>query len=76
VRFPVTGPVRYTMTAKQAVELCSLMRPNAVLPIHYEGWTHFRQGRAAIERAFAEAPQDIRRLVRWLPLGHSAELVV
>jgi L-ascorbate metabolism protein UlaG (beta-lactamase superfamily) len=76
VRFPVTGPVRYTMTAKQAVELCSLMRPNAVLPIHYEGWTHFRQGRVAIERAFAEAPQDIRRLVRWLPLGHPAELVV
>src|SRR3954469_9227711 len=55
VRFPVTGPVRYTMTAKQAVELCRLMRPNAVLPVHYEGWKHFRQGRAAIERAFAEA---------------------
>ena len=27
VRFPVSGPLRYTMTAPQAVELCGLMRP-------------------------------------------------
>ena len=27
VRFPVTGPVRYTMTAQDAVELCRLVRP-------------------------------------------------
>ena len=27
VRFPVTGPVRYSMTARQAVELCRLVRP-------------------------------------------------
>lgn len=27
VQFPVTGPVRYTMTAQEAVELCRLVRP-------------------------------------------------
>ena len=27
VQFPVTGPVRYTLTAKDAVELCRLSRP-------------------------------------------------
>ena len=27
VRFPVTGPVRYTMTAREAVELCAPDRP-------------------------------------------------
>ena len=46
VRFPVTGPLRYTMTAREAVELCGLIRPRTVIPIHYEGWKHFRQGRA------------------------------
>ena len=46
VRFPVTGPVRYTMTARDAVELCGLIRPRMAIPIHYEGWKHFRQGRA------------------------------
>jgi hypothetical protein len=44
VRFPVTGPVRYSMTAKEAVELCRLVRPRTAIPVHYEGWTHFRQG--------------------------------
>ena len=69
VRFPVTGPLRYTMTADQAVELCSLLRPRTAIPIHYEGWKHFKQGREAIERAVAGAPEDIRRQLRWLPIG-------
>jgi L-ascorbate metabolism protein UlaG (beta-lactamase superfamily) len=44
VGFPITGPLRYTMTARQAVELCSLVRPRTVIPIHYEGWKHFLEG--------------------------------
>ena len=28
VHFPITGPVKYTMTAKDAVELCELLRPD------------------------------------------------
>jgi hypothetical protein len=38
VQFPVTGPVGYTLTAKDAVELCRLIRPRTAIPIHYEGW--------------------------------------
>jgi L-ascorbate metabolism protein UlaG (beta-lactamase superfamily) len=69
VRFPVTGPLHYTMTAAQALELCAVVRPRIAIPIHYEGWRHFRQGREDIERAFAAAPEDIRRRLRWLPIG-------
>jgi L-ascorbate metabolism protein UlaG (beta-lactamase superfamily) len=74
VQFPVTGPVRYTMTAKDAVELCRLIRPRVAIPIHYEGWKHFRQGRDAIESEFARASEDIRRSIRWLPIGTAVEL--
>lgn len=38
VQFPITGPVRYTMTARDAVELCRIIRPRTAIPIHYEGW--------------------------------------
>ena len=69
VRFPVTGPVRYTMTAHDAIELCGLIRPRTAIPIHYEGWKHFHEGREAIERELAAAPEDVRRRVRWLPIG-------
>jgi L-ascorbate metabolism protein UlaG (beta-lactamase superfamily) len=69
VRFPSSGPVRYTMTAKQAVELCRLVQPRLAIPIHYEGWKHFREGREAIERELANAPEDVRERIRWLPIG-------
>jgi L-ascorbate metabolism protein UlaG (beta-lactamase superfamily) len=74
VRFPVSGPVRYTMTAREAVELCRLVRPRTAIPIHYEGWKHFREGREAIEREFASAPEEIRRHFRWLPIGTEVAL--
>ena len=74
VRFPVSGPLRYTMTAREAVELCRLVQPHTAIPIHYEGWKHFREGREAIEREFAAAPEDVSRRVRWLPIGAEVEL--
>jgi L-ascorbate metabolism protein UlaG (beta-lactamase superfamily) len=74
VRFPVTGPVRYTMTAREAVALCRDLRPRVAIPVHYEGWKHFREGRGAIERAFAAAPDAVRASVRWLPIGEAVEI--
>jgi L-ascorbate metabolism protein UlaG (beta-lactamase superfamily) len=74
VRFPVTGPLRYTMTAREAVELCGLVRPRTAIPIHYEGWVHFKEGREAIEQELARASDAVRRSVFWLPLGEPVEL--
>jgi L-ascorbate metabolism protein UlaG (beta-lactamase superfamily) len=76
VRFPISGPARYTMTAKEAVELCGLMHPRTAIPIHYEGWKHFREGREAIERELTSAPEDVRERVRWLPIGEAAAISV
>ena len=74
VRFPVTGPVRYTMTARDAVELCGLLRPATAIPVHYEGWSHFQQARAEIEAAFAEAPDGVREAIRWLDPGRATAI--
>ena len=76
VQFPISGPLHYTMTAAQAVELCGRIEPRTVVPIHYEGWKHFRQGRAEVEREFAAAPQGFRDSVRWLPIGEPADVAV
>jgi L-ascorbate metabolism protein UlaG (beta-lactamase superfamily) len=69
VRFPITGPVRYTMTGRRAVQLIGLAQPRVAIPIHYEGWSHFKQGRAALEQALATASADTRRSVHWLKIG-------
>jgi L-ascorbate metabolism protein UlaG (beta-lactamase superfamily) len=65
VRFGVSGPLRYTMTGADGVELCSLLKPRTVVPVHYEGWSHFQQGRDGIEAAFSAGGSKLT----WLDLG-------
>jgi len=75
VRFPVTGPVRYSMTARDAVDLIARLRPRTAVPVHYEGWSHFQEERATMEAAFAAAPVEVRTAVRWARLGEPLDLV-
>ena len=70
VRFGVTGPLHYTLTARDAVTLCDLARPRVVVPVHYEGWSHFSQGRRDVEHAFSTTAHDLR----WLPIGDAVEI--
>ena len=74
VQFPITGPLHYTMTAKQALELCAEIKPRVIVPIHYEGWEHFREGRQEVEREFANGPADLQRSVHWLTLGETVAM--
>lgn len=61
------GPLRFTMNAKEAVALAKAFPDAKIVPVHYEGWTHFKQSRADVEAAFAaEGMTD--RLV-WLDRG-------
>lgn len=73
VRFPVSGPLRYTLNGAEAVELCEVAQPRTIVPIHYEGWKHFREGRNAVEEAFSGSPGLASRM-RWLDIGVPADL--
>ena len=35
--------MRVTMNGEEAIEVTKLLNPNVVIPIHYEGWWHFKQ---------------------------------
>jgi L-ascorbate metabolism protein UlaG (beta-lactamase superfamily) len=59
-QFGVTGPVRYTMGTDDGIELCRAIRPRRVVPVHYEGWSHFRQGLDSLQRGLEQAEPDIR----------------
>ena len=76
VQFPISGPLRYTLTADDAVDLVSRLAPHTVVPVHYEGWSHFRQGRAAIEERLATAPAEVRDTFRFAPMGEPVDLAV
>jgi len=60
------------MNAAEAIRVAGEFQLQTLLPIHYEGWKHFRQGRSEVERAFADA--GIENLVRW-PRAGEAETI-
>ncbi|WP_435207821.1 MBL fold metallo-hydrolase [Micromonospora sp. bgisy143] len=76
VRFPITGPLRYSMTARHAVRLCATLRPHTTIPVHYEGWQHFQEPRDVIERTFTTAPPAVCDSLRWLPPGEPTTIAV
>jgi L-ascorbate metabolism protein UlaG (beta-lactamase superfamily) len=66
------GPAHLTFTAEEGVLVARAM-PNAlIVPVHYEGWEHFAEGRAVIQRAFEDAGLSGR--LRWLEPGRPTDI--
>ncbi|MDN3494739.1 MBL fold metallo-hydrolase [Planococcus sp. APC 4015] len=74
VGFPLTGPVRYSMTGADAVSLIDTLHPRVAVPAHYDGWSHFLDGEAGMRAAVAGAPQTVRERIRWLADGIPTDL--
>jgi L-ascorbate metabolism protein UlaG (beta-lactamase superfamily) len=54
-RVSVAGENDLTMSADDAVQAAQAMARATIVPLHYEGWEHFMQSRADLERTFAKA---------------------
>ena len=75
VTFPwLSGPLRYTLNADEAIELCRELKPRIIVPLHFEGWKHFREPRDTAIQEFATSP--FRDRVHWLARGETIELHV
>ena len=72
--FPITGPIHFTFNTREAVRTIKALNPRTVIPIHYEGWKHFREPRAEAEKQFAAA--GMNNIVRWLPLGEPIDVEI
>ncbi|KAJ6438780.1 zn-dependent hydrolases of the beta-lactamase protein [Purpureocillium lavendulum] len=71
---PVSDPpLVITMDGKQASRLIRDIEPDIVVPLHFEGWTHFAQGRE--EAAEALRQEGIEKKVMWLPRGVATDIV-
>lgn len=74
VRFPISGPARYTFDAPEGLRTAQALRARTVVPIHFEGWSHFRTPRTEIQSAFAAAGKS--HLLSWPILGRAIDLEV
>lgn len=71
-RFPVAPWLRFSMDTNDAVEVARVLAPRLIVPIHFEGWSHFTEGRAVTEAAFSKAGVA----ARWLQPGVPTALEV
>ena len=66
-RVPEVGTFHLTMTAEEAVLAARSFANAAIVPIHFEDWAHFSEGRTEVTQAFTGA--GLVERLRWLPRG-------
>jgi L-ascorbate metabolism protein UlaG (beta-lactamase superfamily) len=67
VRLAPLGDAPLSMEADHAIQYAQALGARKVIPIHFEGWAHFTQGRDAAARAVAAAGIADRTI--WLRSG-------
>lgn len=73
-RVPEVGPDHLTMTAEEAVEVARAFQGATIVPLHFEGWRHFSEGKDEIALAFAKAGLTTR--LCWPELGGGTRMVL
>jgi L-ascorbate metabolism protein UlaG (beta-lactamase superfamily) len=71
---PEVGAFHLTMTAQEAVEAARAFAGAAIVPLHFEGWAHFSEGREQINAAFAAA--GLEGCLHWPEPGMPIQLHV
>lgn len=71
-RVPVVGPYHLTMTAAEGVEAARAFANAAIVPVHFEDWAHFSEGRNDVSREFASAGLEGR--LRWPKRGGEIQI--
>lgn len=69
--FRAWGPLRFTMSSAGAIKAIRQLNPTVTLPVHYSGWTHFRESTGQARLAFTRAGLDEK--VHWLIPGHPTQ---
>lgn len=70
VQLAATGDATFSLSADEAVRYAQALGARKVVPIHFEGWAHFTEGREQAERAFAAS--EIADRTQWLRSGETA----
>lgn len=64
--------LRVTMNGEEAIETTKLLKPSVVIPIHYEGWWHFKQSVNSLKNEIEKSGESDKFL--WLKSGIETEL--
>lgn len=59
--------LRVTMNGEEALETTRLLNPRTVIPIHYEGWWHFKQSVKSLKSEIEKS--ELKEKFLWLESG-------
>lgn len=68
-----TGPLKITMDGVEAARLFKEIGADVLVPMHFESWMHFTEGREALVAAFEK--EGVMDKVFWLEPGVKMALV-
>jgi L-ascorbate metabolism protein UlaG (beta-lactamase superfamily) len=71
-RVEVVGPYHLTMTAAEGVQAAQIFLQAGIVPIHFEDWAHFSEGKMEIEKEFNAAGLTSR--LRWPERGREIQI--
>jgi L-ascorbate metabolism protein UlaG (beta-lactamase superfamily) len=71
-RVQAVGPQHLTLTADEGVAVARLIPGAVIVPLHYDSWDHFSEGREVIELAFRAARLSDRLI--WGEPGKRVEI--
>jgi L-ascorbate metabolism protein UlaG (beta-lactamase superfamily) len=72
--FPISGPIRYTMTARDVPRLVQTLGARTVVPIHTDGWRHFHEPVAQAQECLEGAQLDASLV--WIAPGQTVTIPV
>lgn len=76
VQFGITGPIHYTWTAAQGLGFAQELDARTIVPVHFEGWSHFKDGPPELTAAIDAAPAAVRDAVVRPEIGTPVDLEV
>jgi len=75
VQFPyLTGKGCYTMDNKGVQQMIETLKPKLAIPIHTEGWSHFREDKVALQAALKNASQQVQNCLSFIEQGLAVSL--
>jgi L-ascorbate metabolism protein UlaG (beta-lactamase superfamily) len=69
----LSGFGQYTMDSKDLLKAVDVIQPNTIVPIHYKGWTHFKETTSALTNAIS-ANSTVKNKTKFLTSGVRTKL--
>ena len=69
----LTGFGRYTMNSNDLLKAVNVLNPRKIIPIHYTGWTHFKEKEQSLRTAIASHP-SVKDKTIFLKPGEKTEI--